>query len=147
MPRIGNLPLYTRRTPPAAIIKKRQRTTWASRRLNLHVVKHDDGQGRRSPRVLRRLHLCRPRWALLVDTPAGINRPPATLLDAAPGAQSIQETEKIKALGERNVLAPMIDRPRHQAGPPGDRGNPPSSNLDEIIANAQARSSSAPSHP
>lgn len=141
MPRIGNPPLYATDLT-AAIIKKRQEDHPGVAPLNLHVVKHDDviKAGVFTLEFFGVAHSVPTSMGVIVDTPAGIIVHTGDFkLDAAPGAQSIQETEKIKALGERNVLALMIDSTN--ATKPGRQiaESTIQHNLDEIIANAQGK--------
>jgi ribonuclease J len=141
MPRLGNPPLFATDLT-CGIIKKRQEDHRDSPPLNLHVVKHDDvlQLGPFKVEFFGVAHSVPTSMGVIVDTPCGIVVHTGDFkLDSAPGAQSVQETEKIKKLGERNVLALMIDSTN--ATKPGRQMNESTiqHNIDEIIANAQGK--------
>ncbi len=141
MPRLGNPPIFSTDLT-CGIIQKRQEDHRDAPPLNMHIVKSDD--------VLRLgcfeieffgvAHSVPASMGVIVTTPCGIIVHTGDFkLDPEPGAQSIQETEKIKKLGDRNVLALMIDstnatQPGHQL-PEHDI----QTNIDEIIADAKGK--------
>jgi ribonuclease J len=141
MPVLGNPPLFSTDLT-CGIIKKRQEDHRDKPPLNIHVVKSDDvlQLGSFSVEFFGVAHSVPSSMGVIVNTPCGIVVHTGDFkLDTAPNAQSIQETEKIKKLGERNVLALMIDSTN--ATQPG-RQLPEyeiQQNIDEIIANATGR--------
>jgi ribonuclease J len=141
MPRLGNPPLFATDLT-CGIIKKRQEDHKDSPPLNLHVVKHDDVLQLGSFKVefFGVAHSVPSSMGVIVDTPCGIVVHTGDFkLDSAPGAQSVQETDKMIKLGSRNVLALMIDSTNASAIgrqlPEGEIQH----NLDEIIANAKGK--------
>ena len=141
MPMLGNPPLFSTDLT-CAIIKKRQEDHRDKPALNMHVVKSDDvlQLGAFKVEFFGVAHSVPSSMGVIVDTPCGIVVHTGDFkLDNAPNAQSIQETEKMKKLGDRNVLALMIDSTN--ATQPG-RQLPEyeiQQNIDEIIANATGR--------
>lgn len=141
MPMLGNPPLFSTDLT-CAIIKKRQEDHRDKPALNMHVVKSDDvlQLGAFKVEFFGVAHSVPSSMGVIVDTPCGIIVHTGDFkLDNAPNAQSIQETEKMKKLGDRNVLALMIDSTN--ATQPG-RQLPEyeiQQNIDEIIANATGR--------
>lgn len=141
MPVLGNPPLFSTDLT-CGIIKKRQEDHREAPPLNIHVVKSNDVLQLGTFRVefFGVAHSVPSSMGVIVNTPCGIIVHTGDFkLDPQPGAQSIQETEKIKKLGERNVLALMIDSTN--ATQPG-RQLPEyeiQQNIDEIISNAKGR--------
>ncbi len=77
---------------------------------------------------------------VIVDTPCGIIVHTGDFkLDSGPGSQSLQETDKIKKLGDRKVLALLIDSTN--ASKPGRQlaEFEIQHNIDDIIKNAKGR--------
>ena len=141
MPVLGNPPLFSTDLT-CAIIKKRQEDHRDKPPLNMHVVKSDDvlQLGAFSVEFFGVAHSVPSSMGVIVTTPCGIVVHTGDFkLDTAPNAQSLQETDKIKKLGERNVLALMIDSTNASAIgrqlPEHDIQN----NLDDIIAKATGR--------
>ena len=141
IPRLGNPPIFSTDLT-CAIIKKRQDDHRDVPPLNLHVIKAHDvlKLGSFSVEFFGVAHSVPSSMGVIVNTPCGIVVHTGDFkLDSEPGAQSIQETEKIKKLGERNVLALMIDSTN--ASQPGKQlpEIDIQHNIDEIIANAKGR--------
>lgn len=141
MPVLGNPPLFSTDLT-CAIIKKRQEDHRDKPPLNMHVVKSDDvlQLGAFTVEFFGVAHSVPSSMGVIVGTPCGIVVHTGDFkLDPQPGAQSLQETEKIKKLGERNVLALMIDSTN--ATQPGRQlpEHEIQTNIDEIIANAKGR--------
>ena len=141
MPRIGNPPLFATDLT-IGIISKRQEDHRNAPPLNAHVIKSDDvlQLGKFKIEFFGVAHSVPSSMGVIVTTPAGIIVHTGDFkLDSAPNAQSVQETEKIKKLGERGVLALMIDSTN--ASQPG-RQLPEydiQQNIDEIIKNAKGK--------
>ncbi|MDO8583976.1 MAG: ribonuclease J [bacterium] len=141
MPMIGNPPLFASDLT-CGIIQKRQEDHREAPPLNLYAVKPDDvlQLGVFKIEFFGVAHSVPTSMGVIVNTPCGIIVHTGDFkLDAAPGAQSVQDTEKIKQLGERNVLALMIDstnasKPGHQL-PEIDIQH----NIDDIMKNAKGR--------
>lgn len=140
-PMLGNPPIFSTDLS-IAVIKKRQDDHRDKPPLNLHVVKYDDVLQLGSFKVefFGVAHSIPTSMGVIIDTPCGIVVHTGDFkLDSAPGAQSLQETEKILKLGERNVLALMVDStnashvgrqlPEHEI----------QHNIDDIISNAQGK--------
>jgi ribonuclease J len=141
MPRLGNPPLFATDLT-CGIIKKRQEDHRDSPPLNLHVVKHDDVLQLGSFKVefFGVAHSVPTSMGVIVDTPCGIIVHTGDFkLDAAPGAQSVQETHKMLKLGERNVLALMIDSTNATKTGRQLTESTIQHNIDEIIANAKGK--------
>ena len=138
---LGNPPIFSTDLT-CAIIKKRQEDHRDKPPLNLHVVKLTDKLqlGSFNVEFMGVAHSVPTSMGVIVNTPCGIVVHTGDFkLDAAPGAQSLQETEKMKELGNRNVLALMIDSTN--ATKPGRQMNEATiqHNIDEIIANAKGK--------
>lgn len=139
IPRLGNPPIFGTDLT-MGIIKKRQDDHKDCPPLNAHVVKSDDvlRLGSFEIEFFGVAHSVPSSMGVIVSTPAGIVVHTGDFkLDYAPNAQSVQEIDKMKKLGERNVLALMIDSTN--ASQPG-RQLPEfeiQQNLDEIIKNSQ----------
>ncbi len=141
MPKLGNPPLFATDLT-CGIIKKRQEDHRDAPPLNLHEVKSDDvlQLGCFTIEFFGVAHSVPSSMGVIVGTPAGIVVHTGDFkLDSQPGAQSVQETHKMLKLGERNVLALMIDSTNASAIgrqlPEGEIQH----NLDEIIANAHGK--------
>jgi ribonuclease J len=141
MPRIGNPPLFATDLS-CGIIKKRQEDHRDKPPLNLHNVKSNDvlQLGAFKVEFFGVAHSMAASMGVIVTTPCGIIVHTGDFkLETGPQAQSLQETEKIKALGKRNVLALLIDstnasHPGRQVGEHEIQHN-----IDDIIANAKGR--------
>ncbi|MEK7655494.1 MAG: ribonuclease J [Patescibacteria group bacterium] len=141
MPRIGNPPLFATDLS-CGIIKKRQEDHRDKPPLNLHSVKSNDvlQLGAFKVEFFGVAHSMAASMGVIVTTPCGIIVHTGDFkLETGPQAQSLQETEKIKALGKRNVLALLIDstnasHPGRQVGEHEIQHN-----IDDIIANAKGR--------
>ncbi len=141
MPMLGNPPLFSTDLT-CGIIKKRQDDHRDKPPLNIHVIKsHDVLQlGVFSVEFFGVAHSVPSSMGVIVNTPCGIIVHTGDFkLDTSPNAQSLQETEKIKKLGERNVLALMIDSTNASAVGRQLPENDIQHNIDEIIANAKGR--------
>ncbi len=141
MPQLGNPPLFATDLT-CAIIAKRQEDHRDKPPLRLNVVNTDQvlQLGVFKVEFFGVAHSVPCSMGVIVNTPCGIVVHTGDFkLDSEPGAQSKQETEKIKALGERGVLALMVDSTN--ASQPG-RQLPEyeiQTNLDEIIQNSKGR--------
>lgn len=141
MPRLGNPPIFATDLT-CGIIQKRQEDHKEAPPLNLFSVNSNDTLqlGCFKIEFFGVAHSIPTSMGVIVNTPVGIVVHTGDFkLDSAPGAQSVQETEKIKALGERNVLALMIDSTN--ASKPGRQLNEGviQHNIDEIIKNAKGK--------
>lgn len=141
IPMLGNPPVFATDLT-CGIIAKRQEDHKDKPRLNLFSVTSDDvlQLGAFKVEFFGVAHSVPSSLGVIVNTPAGIIVHTGDFkLEEGPGAQSKQDTEKIKALGERNVLALMCDSTN--ASKPG-RQMPEieiQHNIDEIIKNAKGR--------
>lgn len=141
MPRIGNPPIFATDLT-CGIIKKRQEDHRDAPPLRIHVVKSDDvlQLGSFSVEFFGVAHSVPSSMGVIVNTPCGIVVHTGDFkLDPQPGAQSVQETEKIKKLGERGVLALMIDSTNASAVGRQLPEREIQTNIDEIIANAKGK--------
>lgn len=141
MPKLGNPPIFATDLT-CGIIAKRQEDHRDKPQLNLFSVKTDDvlQLGVFKVEFFGVAHSVPSSAGVIVNTPCGIIVHTGDFkLDPEPGAQSLQETEKIKALGERGVLALMIDSTN--ASKPGKQlaEHVIQTNIDEIIRNAKGR--------
>jgi len=141
MSKLGNPPLFATDLT-CGIIAKRQEDHRDKPKLNMFSVKYDDVLQLGSFKVefFGVSHSVPASIGVIVDTPCGIIVHTGDFkLDANPGSQSHQETEKMLKLGERNVLALMIDSTN--ASKPGRQiaEFEIQSNIDEIIKNAEGR--------
>jgi ribonuclease J len=140
-PRLGNPPIFTTDLT-CAIIKKRHEDHKDMGPLRLNTVKFDDKLqlGAFKVEFFGVAHSMLNSMGVIVDTPCGIVVHTGDFkLETGPQAQSVQETEKIKALADRNVLALMIDSTNATA--PGRQigEHEIQRNIDEIIANAKGK--------
>ncbi|MEO5927604.1 MAG: ribonuclease J [Patescibacteria group bacterium] len=141
MPRLGNPPLFATDLT-CGIIKKRQEDHKDTPPLNMHVVKHDDvlQLGAFKVEFFGVAHSVPTSMGVIVDTPCGIIVHTGDFkLDSSPGAQSVQETHKMLKLGERNVLALMIDSTNATKTGRQLTESTIQHNIDEIIANAKGK--------
>jgi ribonuclease J len=141
MPRIGNPPLFASDLT-CGIIKKRQEDHRDKPPLNIKTVKASDvlQLGAFKVEFFGVAHSMAASMGVIVTSPCGIIVHTGDFkLESGPQAQSLQETEKIKALGKRNVLALMIDSTN--ASQPGRQiaEHEIQHNIDEIIASAKGR--------
>jgi len=141
IPMLGNPPVFATDLT-CGIIQKRQEDHRGAPPLNLFSVKSDDVLQLGSFKVefFGVAHSVPSSMGVIVTTPCGIIVHTGDFkLDSQPGAQSIQETEKIKALADRHVLALMIDSTN--ASKPGKQlpEMEIQHNIDEIIKNAKGK--------
>ena len=141
IPRLGNPPVFATDLT-CGIIQKRQEDHRDAPPLNLFAVKSDDilQLGVFKIEFFGVAHSVPSSMGVIVNTPCGIVVHTGDFkLEAGPGGQSIQETEKIKALGERKVLALMADSTN--ASKPGRQlaEIEIQHNIDEIIKNAKGK--------
>lgn len=141
MQMLGNPPLFSTDLT-CAIIAKRQEDHRDKAPLNMHIVKTSDvlQLGSFSVEFFGVAHSMMNSMGVIVETPCGIVVHTGDFkLESGPGAQSIQETEKILKLGERNVLALMVDSTN--ATKPGKQMAEfeIQHNIDEIIQNAKGK--------
>lgn len=141
IPRLGNPPIFTTDLT-CGIIQKRQEDHRDAAPLNLHAITSDDvvQLGVFSVEFFGVAHSIPTSMGVIVNTPCGVIVHTGDFkLDSAEGAQSKQETEKIIKLGERNVLALMIDSTN--ASKPGKQMAEIEiqHNIDEIIKNAKGK--------
>ncbi len=141
IPQLGNPPVFGTDLT-CGIIQKRQEDHRNAPALNLYSVTYDDvlQLGAFKVEFFGVAHSVPSSMGVIINTPCGIIVHTGDFkLDPGPGSQSIQETEKIKNLANRNVLALMCDSTN--ASKPGkqlpeiDIQN----NIDEIIANSKGR--------
>lgn len=141
VPRIGNPPVFATDLT-CGIINKRQQDHHDGPALKLNTIKTDDvlQLGVFKVEFFGVAHSMAASTGVIVHTPAGILVHTGDFkLETGPSAQSVQETEKIKALGEQNVLALMIDSTNASA--PGRQigEHEIQTNIDEIISKAPGR--------
>ncbi len=141
MPRLGNPPIFASDLT-CGIIQKRQEDHRDAPPLNLYSVTSTDvlQLGAFKLEFVGVAHSVPSSLGVIVNTPCGIIVHTGDFkIDPGPGSQSIQETEKLKALGERNVLALMIDSTNASA--PGKQlaEIDIQHNIDEIIQAAKGR--------
>lgn len=141
MPLLGNPPIFATDIT-CAIVAKRQEDHKDKPPLRLTVIQSDDviHLGKFKVEFFGVAHSIPCSMGVIVTTPCGVIVHTGDFkLDSEPGAQSLQETDKIKALADRNVLALMIDSTNaSQAGkqlPEYEIQN----NIDEIIKNCKGR--------
>lgn len=141
MPKLGNPPIFATDLT-CGIIAKRQEDHRDKPQLNLFSVNSDDVLQLGSFKVefFGVAHSVPSSMGVIVNTPCGIVVHTGDFkIEEGPGGQSVQETEKIKALGDRNVLALMVDSTN--ASKPGKQlpEIEIQNNIDEIIKNAEGR--------
>ncbi len=140
-PRLGNPPIYSTDLT-CAIIKKRHEDHKEAGPLNLHTIKFNDviQCGVFKVEFFGVAHSMLNSMGIIVTTPAGIIVHTGDFkLETGSHAQSVQETEKIQALGEKNVLALMIDSTNATATGRQIGEHEIQKNIDEIIANATGK--------
>lgn len=141
IPKLGNPPVFGTDLT-CGIIAKRQEDHKDKPRLNLFSIKSDDviQLGVFKLEFFGVAHSVPSSLGVIVNTPCGIVVHTGDFkLEEGPGAQSIQDTDKIKALGDRKVLALMCDSTN--ASKPGRQlaEGVIQTNIDEIIKNAKGR--------
>ncbi|MBU1348851.1 ribonuclease J, partial [Patescibacteria group bacterium] len=141
MPRIGNPPIYATDLT-GAIIKKRQEDHREAPPLHIHTIKASDVLQLGSFRVefFGVAHSIPTAMGVILHTPCGtIVHTGDFKLDTSDKAQSVEERDKMIALGRKGVLALLVDSTN--ASSPG-RQLPEGeiqTNIDEIIAKAPGR--------
>lgn len=141
VPKIGNPPVFATDLT-CGIISKRHQDHQDKPPLNLRSIKYNDvlRLGAFTIEFFGVAHSVPSSIGVVINTPCGtVVHTGDFKLDMEEGAQSIQETEKIKSLGKRNILAMMCDSTN--ASQPG-RQMPEheiQTNIDEIIKNAKGR--------
>ncbi|MEK7473539.1 MAG: ribonuclease J [Patescibacteria group bacterium] len=140
-PKLGNPPIFATDIT-CGIIAKRQEDHRDKPKLNLFSIKRDDVLQLGSFKVefFGVSHSVPSSVGVIIETPVGLIVHTGDFkLDPSPSSQSVQETEKIMKLGERNVLALMIDSTN--ASKPGRQmlEIDIQTNIDEIIKNAKGR--------
>lgn len=141
VPRIGNPPVFATDLT-CGIINKRQQDHQDGPQIQLHTVKTDDvlQLGAFKVEFFGVAHSMAASMGVIVTTPCGVIVHTGDFkLETGPNAQSIQETEKIKGLGDRNVLALLIDSTN--ASQPGRQiaEHEIQHNIDDIITAAKGR--------
>ena len=141
MPRLGNPPLFTSALT-AGIIKKRQDDYKSSVQPKIHVVKSDDVLQLGSFKIefFRVSHNIPDSFGVVVHSPVGIVVHTGDFkIDTSPSGDLPTEIEKIKALGDKHVLALMADSTN--ASLPGRQltEGDIQHNIDDIITNAKGR--------
>jgi ribonuclease J len=139
MPMIGNPPIFSTDLT-CAIIKKRQEDHRDKPPLNLNVIKSNDvlRLGSFTIEFFGVAHSVPSSMGVIVNTPCGIIVHTGDFkIDH--NASAHQETDKMVKLGERNVLALLVDSTN--ASKPGRQITETviQHNIDEIIANAKGR--------
>lgn len=140
-PILGNPPIFASDLT-CGIIAKRQEDHRDAPRLNLFSINSNDvlQLGVFKVEFFGVAHSVPSSLGVIIGTPCGVVVHTGDFkLDPGPGSQSVQETEKIKALGERHVLALMIDSTN--ASKPGKQlpEIDIQHNIDEIIKNAKGK--------
>ncbi len=141
MPRIGNPPIFSSDLT-CAIVKKRQEDFRECPPLNLHAVKYDDviQLGAFKVEFFGVSHSVPTSMGVIITTPCGIVVHTGDFkLDMKENSGSYQETEKLKKLGERNVLALMIDSTNATQTGRQLAEVDIQHNLDEIIQNSKGK--------
>lgn len=141
MPRLGNPPMFMSALT-AGIVKKRQEDYKSSVQPKIHVVKSDDVLQLGSFKIefFRVSHNIPDSFGIIMHTPAGIVVHTGDFkIDTSPSGDLPTEIEKIKKLGEQNVLALMADSTN--ASLPGRQltEGDIQHNIDDIITNAKGR--------
>lgn len=141
MPQIGNPPIFSSDLT-CAIIKKRQEDFRQCPPLNLHAVKYDDviQLGVFKIEFLGVAHSVPTSMGIIINTPCGIIVHTGDFkLEMGDKAGSVQETEKMRQLGERGVLGLMIDSTNATQSGRQLTEVDIQHNLDEIIQNAKGK--------
>lgn len=141
VPTLGNPPVFATDLT-CGIINKRHQDHRDKPALNLRSVKYNDvlRLGVFTIEFFGVAHSVPSSMGVVINTPCGtIVHTGDFKLDMEEGAQSLQETEKIKALGKRNILALFSDSTN--ASQPGRQlpEHEIQTNIDEIIKNAKGR--------
>ena len=139
MPKLGNPPIFATDLA-CGIIQKRQEDHRDAPRLNLFSVTYSDvlQLGAFKLEFFGVAHSIPTAMGVIINTPCGIIVHSGDFkLDPNPGAQSLQETEKIKQLADRHVLALLADSTN--ASKPGKQlpEMEIQHNIDEIIGHAK----------
>ena len=140
-PKLGNPPVFASDLT-CGIINKRHQDYRDKPPLNLRSIKYNDviRLGAFTLEFFGVAHSVPSSLGVIITTPVGIIVHTGDFkLDMEENAQSLQETEKIKALGKRNILALMSDSTN--ASQPGRQiaEHEIQTNIDEIIQNASGR--------
>lgn len=140
-PRLGNPPLFMSALT-AGIVKKRQEDYKSSVQPRIHVIKTDDvlQLGCFKVEFFRVSHNIPDSFGVIIHTPAGIVVHTGDFkIDPNPSGDLPTEIDKIKKLGEQNVLALMADSTN--ASLPGKQltEGDIQHNIDDIITNAKGR--------
>lgn len=140
-PRLGNPPMFMSALT-AGIVKKRQEDYKGVAPLKIHVVKSDDvlQLGCFKVEFFRVSHNIPDSFGTVIHTPAGIVVHTGDFkIDTNPSGDLPTEIDKIKRLGQQNVLALMADSTN--ASLPGRQltEGDIQHNIDDIIINAKGR--------
>lgn len=141
MPKLGNPPLFSSDLT-CAIVKKRQEDFRDCPPLNLHAVKYDDviQLGVFKVEFFGVSHSIPSSMGVIITTPCGIVVHTGDFkLETQEVAQTLQETDKIKNLANRNILALMIDSTNATQSGRQLTEVDIQHNLDEIIQNSQGK--------
>jgi ribonuclease J len=138
---IGNPPMFATDLT-CGLINKRHSEYRDKPQINLRSVKSNDvlRLGSFTIEFFGVAHSVPGSVGIVINTPCGtIVHTGDFKIDDNPGSQSIQETEKIKALGKRKILALLADSTN--ASQPGRQlpEHEIQTNIDEIIENSQGR--------
>lgn len=141
VPTLGNPPVFATDLT-CGIINKRHQDHRDKPPLNLRSIKYNDvlRLGAFTVEFFGVAHSVPSSMGVVVNTPCGtVVHTGDFKIDMQEGAQSLQETEKIKALGKRNILALMSDSTN--ASQPGRQlpEHDIQTNIDEIIRGAKGR--------
>lgn len=141
VPTLGNPPVFATDLT-CGIINKRHQDHRDKPPLNLRSIKHNDvlRLGAFTVEFFGVAHSVPSSVGVVVNTPCGtIVHTGDFKIDSGEGAQSLQETEKIKSLGKRNVLLLMSDSTN--ASQPGRQMAELEiqTNIDDIIKAATGR--------
>ncbi len=139
--KIGNPPIFSTDLS-CGMINKRHQEHRDKPPLNLRSVKYNDvlRLGAFTIEFFGVAHSIPTSMGIIINTPCGtIVHTGDFKLDFGEGAQSTQETEKIKSLGKRKVLALLSDSTN--ASQPGRQlpEHDIQTNIDEIISQAKGR--------
>jgi len=139
--RLGNPPVFTTDLT-GAIIKKRQEDYKDSPPLNLKTVKSSDTLrlGAFTVEFFGVSHSIPSSMGVAVHTPCGtIVHTGDFKLDTSDKSQSVEERDKMIALGEKGVLALLVDSTNASATGRQISESEIQTNIDEIIQNATGR--------
>ncbi|MBU1032566.1 MAG: ribonuclease J [Patescibacteria group bacterium] len=141
MPRIGNPPLYATDLT-GAIIKKRQEDHRGSPPLKLHTIQTKDVLQLGSFKVefFGVAHSVPTALGIAIHTPCGtIVHTGDFKLDSSDKRQSVEDRDKMIALGKKGVLALMIDSTNACLTGRQIQEGEIQTNIDDIISNAKGR--------